>query len=754
MQKNTYFFILCLFSSSVVFAQLSGRVIDSQTYTALEGATILSNTDMLITSNPEGYFIFPGETENIKDLTFSFVGYKTKIIEITEKKTIINVTLEPEPQTIRELVVKVSGFSESLLKSTGSVSSLSQQKLLTHNGIILNDAVNTVPGVYMSSGGYNTNRLTIRGIGSRSLYSSNRIRAYLDDIPLTSGDGVTSIEDIDMAAISRIEILKGPSSAVYGSGLGGTVRIWPYHPVDEKFSVSLNEEISSYGTFRSSIKSGFKTDQGSISLVYSNSHTDGFRQNSQYTRNSLLFSSSRNFGKTNIILTLLYTGLDAGIPSSLTWDDFTTDPSLAAPNWLAVKGFEKYKRLLYGLTIETKLNQGLSNKISVFGSLFDLYESRPFNILEQKSGSVGLKEQIILTKWKIELQAGAETSLEGFKWKTFETIAGEKGNLFSDNHEKRFYLNTFILSRYKSGKRLTAELGLNVNILNYSLEDAYTFDTLDLSGDYTYDPVFSPRIAINYRLDSELNLHSSLGHGFSAPSLEETLLSDGQINTGLKPETGWNYDIGIRGKAIAGRISYDFTIYYIALSNLLVTQRVSEDVFTGINAGETNHAGIESMLLIDLLSPEIRDKTELTLSSSFSASINRFKDFSDNNTDYSGNKLPGIPSSMLVNELKLKVFRNIEFTGIHKFTGKQYLNDVNSKDYENWQTVDLRLSYVKQFGRKQHQMRFYGGVKNLFNKNYAGMILVNAPSFAGSEPRYYYPGLPGNYYAGIILEFK
>jgi iron complex outermembrane recepter protein len=754
MQKNKYFFILYLFSSPVVFAQISGRVIDSQTYTALEGATILSNTDILVTSNAEGYFIFPGETGNLKDLKFSFVGYKPKIIELTGKETNINVTLEPEPQTIRELVVKVSGFSENLLNSTGSVNSLSQQNLLTHNGIVLNDAVNTIPGVYMSSGGYNTIRLTIRGIGSRSPYSSNRIRAYLDDIPLTTGDGTTNIEDIDMAAISRIEILKGPSSAVYGSGLGGAVRIWSYHPDNEKFSMSLNEEVSSYGTFRSSIKTGFKTDHGSISLVYSNSHSDGFRQNSNYTRNSLLFSSNRNFNKTSLRLTLLYTDVNAQIPSSLNWDDFTTDPSLAAPNWLAVKGFEKYKRLLYGLTAETKLNQSLTNKISVFGSISDSYESRPFNILEENSRSVGLREQIILTKGKMEYLAGGETFLEGFKWKTFETIAGEKGDLLSDNNEKRFYLNTFFLSRYRSGKNLTAELGLNVNILNYSLEDAYTFDSLDVSGQYTYDPVFSPRLGINYSITSEMNLHFSLGHGFSAPSLEETLLPGGQINTGLKPETGWNYDIGIRGNSIRNLVTYDFTLYYIALSNLLVTQRVSEDVFTGINAGKTNHMGVETMLLLNLLSPDVKDKTELSISSSFTFSINRFKDFSDNNTDYSGNKLPGIPSSLLVNELHLKVFRNIEFTGIHKFTGKQFMNDANTKEYENWQTVDLRLSYVKQFGEKQHQVQFFGGVKNLFNKNYAGMILVNAPSFGGAEPRYYYPGLPRNYYAGILVEFK
>ena len=77
----------------------------------------------------------------------------------------------------------------------------------------------------MHSGTYSTNRITIRGIGSRSLFSTNKIRAYFNDIPLTTGDGETVLEDIDPAFIERAEILKGPTSSLYGAGLGGTVNL-------------------------------------------------------------------------------------------------------------------------------------------------------------------------------------------------------------------------------------------------------------------------------------------------------------------------------------------------------------------------------------------------------------------------------------------------------------------------------------------------------------------------------------------------
>ncbi len=753
MKKLFISVLQCFFISTVALAQISGRVFDLQTGAGLEGSTVITNTGLATISNTDGYFTFDPANGSIKNLQISYVGYKPLSIDISGKQVSVMAGLEPDPRAIQELVISVSGLPGSIRRSTGSVSSLTHQNLQVHNGMVLNDAINQVPGLYMAGGGYNTNRLIIRGIGSRSPYSSNRIRAYLDFIPLTSGDGTTTIEDIDIASISRIEVLKGPSSAAYGSGLGGAIRLYSYQPEDDRLSLKINFEAGSFGTYRSFIRSGYKSDKGTISLVYSNSRSAGYRQNSRFLRNSLLFSSGRNFNQTGLKFILLYTDVEAEIPSSVTLTSFTSDPKLAAPNWLAINGYEQYKKLLMGVSSETNVKPGLFNRSAVFVSLSDPYESRPFNILDENSKSAGFSEHLHLTTGKFEFMAGGEVFLEGFNWRVFETIGGEQGNLMADNREKRFYLNTSTLARYKPGNKFTAEIGLSMNILNYSLEDLFIADSLDLSGKYSYEPTFSPRLGINYLTGRDISLHASVGHGFSAPSLEETLLPGGQINTALKPETGWNFDAGIRGNAISRKISYDFTLYHIALSNLLVTRRISEEIFSGINAGKTSHSGLETMIRVNLLSPEFKDKTELTLTSSLTASINSFNDFSDNNTDYSGKKLPGIPSTILNNTLRLKFLKSLEFTILHKFTGRQFINDSNSNDYESWQITDLRLDYTINIGQKNQTIHFYGGVKNLFDKNFAGMILVNAPSFGGAEPRYYYPGLPRNYFLGISIDF-
>src|SRR5690606_34259760 len=89
------------------------------------------------------------------------------------------------------------------------------------------EALNQVPGVLMHSATLSTNRLTIRGIGTRTPYASNKIKAYYGEIPLTGGDGETTLEDLENPGIQRIEIIKGPSSSLYGAGLGGTILFHP-----------------------------------------------------------------------------------------------------------------------------------------------------------------------------------------------------------------------------------------------------------------------------------------------------------------------------------------------------------------------------------------------------------------------------------------------------------------------------------------------------------------------------------------------
>ena len=662
---------------------------------------------------------------------------------------------EPGNDTIRldEVSVSVLPFQQTYQESAGAVFTLSPQKVGLQNLVTTTELFNLVPGVFMAAGTYNTNRLVIRGVGSRTPYNTNRIKAYLDDIPLTSGDGVSTLEDQDRLAIGRMEILKGPASTLYGSGLGGVVRLNSPYPNRQGFSATISAEGASFGTSLYGLTMAFKNEKLVISGGLTHASSEGYRDNSAYGRSNA-FLNMKLFGARNTLsLTISMVDLLASIPSSLNETDFLNEPWKAGGSWGNMMGFEEYTRVLGGLSLESKLGKNTSNKLVLFSTYADPYESRPFNILDDQSTSVGFREVVRhdLSLWKFS--AGIEYFHEWVDWKIYETNEGVQGPLLSDQDEIRKHMNTFAMAQWRPHEKLLVDGGLNLNLLSYSLETNYRSDSTDQSGQYSYQPILSPRIGISYLHHSLHHLYASVGHGFSAPSLEETLLPEGAVNTELRPETGWNFEVGNRGRFFGERISYDVTLYMVLLDDLLVTERVTEDIFTGANAGKALNAGLELWGDFAILQHAEANSFDLNASLSYTLSSNHFIDFVDNGISYTGNALPGIPSQLL-NVMLSAGWRGLDMKFHYQYFGSQWMDDANSQKYQGYQLLNIQAGWKIKIPGDLFSIRIHGGIRNIFNALYSSMILVNAPTFGGREARYYYPGNPRQYHLGATLYFR
>ncbi len=667
--------------------------------------------------------------------------------------------------TIRldEVAVSVLPFKQSYQESAGGVFMIKPETVDLKLMVTSSELFNLVPGVYMASGTYNTNRLVIRGVGSRTPYNTNRIRAYLDDIPLTSGDGISTLEDQDMSGLGRLEILKGPASALYGAGLGGVVRLSSLYPEENGFTASISGELGSFGAGRFGATTSFKSKQLAVTGGVSRSVSEGYRDNSKYERSNV-FLNLKHFGTRNTLsFTLSLVDLSAQIPSSLNETDYLEEPWKAGGSWGSIGGFEEYIRVLGGLSLESSLGKNLSNKVALFSSYADPYESRPFNILDDQSTSLGFREVLDYRRDSWEFNGGLEYFHEWVDWKIFETQQGSQGSLLSHQGEIRQYMNGFAMAQWRPTEKLLVDAGVNLNITSYTLQTEFMADSSDQSGQYTYAPVFSPRLGLSYQHHDSHYLYVSFGHGFSAPSLEETLLPEGGVNTELRPETGWNFELGDRGDFWDGRLTYDATLYAVLLDDLLVTERVAEDIFTGANAGQALNAGLELWTVVNLLqsSRSASDKQdsghthsyELKATLSYTLSRHQFTDFVDDGISYTGNTLPGIPSQVLNimldarwNPLKIKFH--------YQYTGKQWMDDLNSELYEGFHLLHLQATWNIRLRESPFHIQLNGGIRNILNSQYASMILVNAPSFGGRAPRYYYPGNPRQFHLGVSFHFR
>ena len=731
--------------------QITGYVYDGNNALPLNGAVVRSLKNGYTISDASGKFEF-GKAALPERLIISHIGYKTSGIEVTDTVQQLRIEMVPVKMEINEVIISASEFKQKIRSVPASVSVITKKELNQSDNGMITDPLNRIPGVFMQSGSLNTNRIIIRGIGSRSPYSTNKVKVYFEDILITTGEGVTTAEDIDIETLGRIEIIRGPASGIYGAGMGGVIVLSANRPAINRQYLNLSGVMGSFGMFTTtgqfSYNSGKTELTGGVNYLYS----DGYRKNNQYSRYSAHFLTMFDLKKTKMKLFLYHVGLNAYIPSSLDEQTFNLDPKAAATNWLSVKGNESYNKSFLGTVLVRKINSSLLSHTSVFASVFAQDELRPFNVLEDNSFSGGFRTRFEYRRATISIATGMEFYNELYKWKLFETVNGTKGIMFDYNAETHSFVNFFGHIKKEFGTSADLIAGLNVNRLIYRFNNLYS-DSSESSMVHKFQPILSPRIGFNYQLKIPVSVYCLISHGFSAPSLEETLNPEGVINSSIMPESGINFETGSKGSLIGNRLMFEITAYKMFVKNLLVTKRISEDVFTGVNAGRSEHQGIELTAKYRFF--ESMSAVSPSISVFFSATIssNRFTDFVDDGISYKSKYLPGIPKSVFNAGIQYLNDEGLNFSILYRYAGSMFLNDANTGKTNGYCLLNARIAYVLKYN-KSINTEFFAGFNNLLNKHYASMILVNAKVFGNQSPRYYYPGLPFNFVTGFRFLFR
>ncbi len=666
-----------------------------------------------------------------------------------------------KPSALPEVFIVSTPISDTLSHIPAAVSLINAEKIERGDVISLANEVNKIPGVQMQQGAINTSRISIRGLGARSQYSTNRVKAYLDGIPLTTGEGETTLEDIDLNLIKRIEIIKGPNSNIYGSGLGGAINIETKKPLEDVTGFDLNFSGGSYGYWQRGVSAFTSSYDSFIQLGYYEMDKRGFRENSEYDRKNVsLYAKTNLTEKTSISAFGLYTHLKAYIPSSLNMDDFKNNPEKAAFTWGAARGFESYDKILGGVTLKHDFWKNTTSKTSLFINARDGYEPRPFDILDDKSFSFGIRSTLNSSFDILGIAAksnlGVEYYDERYTIDLYENLyvdnAGMgslQGDHLSNQKQKRKYLNLFAQLGMEFTSGFKGEVGLSYNHSRYVLDDGFSEADEDRSGVYTYPRQFLPHAGLTYEVAPRKFVYATVSRGFSLPSVAETLTPDGQLNPDLKPETGINYEAGLKFNWLNNRLYTELAAYTIKVENLIVAQRIAQDRYVGVNAGKTDHTGVE--LTVNYLHPA--GAWTVNPYGSLALNDHTFNEFTNNGVDYSGNELTGVAKCVANLGLEVKHESGLKLNLNLRSEGKTPLNDGNTVYYDGYELVNFRVDYG--FGLSDLLNGYvFGGVNNVFDADYAAQILPNAVGFGGTSPRFYYPGEPINFYLGIKMQIR
>lgn len=734
--------------------QIEGIVFNTATGVPLENVLVQNlESQTQVLSTLTGAFQIDYKTLPV-DLRFSAVGFEPLNIQVEDAGS-LNIYLIPLFENLSEVIIRGTHIPGELRRVPAAVSVLTRRDLDKTDPTNFAQAFNNVPGVYVNQGALNTTKLNIRGIGARSQYSTNRIQAYFNGFPLTTAEGELTLDDIDPEAISRVEVIKGPASSLYGAGLGGVINLFA-EEAGRGTTASVNTLFGSYNMTKKSVSASHGSENTNVFINYNDLQTDGFRENGEYDRKSLLANVKlQTAGGNSLNFLTNFTRLKAFIPSSITEEALINSPESAASNWAAAKGYESYDRGMLGVSYEHSFSSVLSNTTTAYLNFRDAYEPRPFDILKEERVSAGARSRFNLETSVFEkitrLSFGAEYYREWYESGTFENLYREfenegsvLGSRLSNNEQDRNYSNIFAQIEMELSAKLKIETGLNINTTQYKLTDLFVEDEVDQTGDYRFKTIFSPRIGATYEVKQGKNFYASVSHGFSTPTVAETLTPEGQINTALLPESGINYEVGFKGNWLDNNLYTEMAVYSVRIEDLLVAQRVAEDRYIGRNAGRTTHNGIE--MFINYLYVPFEG---FSIKPYFNASFNffEFKEFEDRENDFAGNKIPGVPESTVnlgvdINYGNFSLFSNL------LAVGEIPLNDANSLFTNHYKVVNLRSTYSFEI-LKNLDLILNGGLNNVFDEKYSSSVLTNAVGFGAAAPRYYYPGNPRNYYIGI-----
>ncbi len=651
--------------------------------------------------------------------------------------------------TIQHQDSEVTIHAYGLQQSPASVDSIRPTQ--NQPSFTLVPAMNTLPGVRMEERSPGSYRLSIRGSLLRSPFGVRNVKIYLDDFPLTDAGGNTYLNALDASSISSMEIWKGPYGSLYGANTGGVVRIRSYEQQDTS-NVKLSATGGSYGLFHQTLRVQQKWKKQYLNVYQSYQRSDGYRNQSALKRQFYQASYYADYQKGMRVKALVfYSDLDYQTPGGLTLKEFQQNPAGARPASGASPGAGQQhaavsNKMVYGgIGHEARLGKHLRHVISVFATNTYFLNPAIANYEIRKENTYGTRTYLEASGNK--LHGFIWTWNVGLEWQKTNSSINDYGNRsgIQDTLQSATDLNArqyFFFTQYAAtiASRLMAEAGLSFNQYKYT----YRSPGADWNNQY-FSPQLMPRLALSFKIREQLLWRASVSKGYSSPTLAEIRPNDNSVHTDLQAEYGWNYETGLRFQN--KRLKADAVIFYYALKHAIVSRTDVNGNQYFVNAGGTKQPGLETQLSYDILKARTYGLfRSITYKNSFTWYVFSFDTYESGTANYSGNRLTGVPRTVLVNSIFIGLAKGFTLYVQYNHTAKISLNDASTAFANAYDLLQAKAGWNLPI--KQQRLELYMGADNLLNQHYSLGNDLNA--FGG---RYYNAAPLRNYYAGASYLF-
>ncbi|HEY4651734.1 MAG TPA: TonB-dependent receptor, partial [Pontibacter sp.] len=614
-------------------------------------------------------------------------------------------------------------------------------------------AVNTVPGVKMDERAPGSYRISVRGSTLRSPYGIRNVKLYFNGIPLTEANGTTSLNLLDAVSIGRIEVLKGPTASLYGAGTGGTLLLEPKRATLGS-ELGIAATTGSYGYRKYTATAGAGSAKSNVLVQYSRQQYEGYREQAALDRKMLLISPEFYISDRQTLTShILYSDLYYELPGGLTLEQYNQNPRQArGGEFGSVKQHASMNQesVHIGLKHNYRFTDSWSNTTAVYG--LHRFRNHPFNTDYERNATqeIGARSSFehkatigtIAATYTFggEFQRGFEAA------RTYDNNSGRVGALRTDDEVTA--TTGFVFGQAElelpSGFILTTALSLNDT--QYEIVRLAQVPVVNYTRRFT--AVLSPRIALLKKITDRVSAHASVSSGFSPPTEEEILTSDGVLNEDLEAEKGTNYELGVRGYALQNKLSFDVVAFHFRLKEAIVSRQDASSVAVFRNVGSTAQQGIETAWGYTFIEVPTNWLSLFKLWGSYTYNHFRFKEYQKSETDLSGNKLTGVAPHQAAAGINLAARPGLYLNYSLNFTDELPLNDENTAFTASYVVMGAKAGFRSAIAQ-QLQVDVFAGIDNLTDEKYSLGNDLNA--FGG---RYYQPAPGRNFYMGVSVNYS
>ncbi|WP_256776610.1 MULTISPECIES: TonB-dependent receptor [unclassified Stenotrophomonas] len=591
-------------------------------------------------------------------------------------------------------------------------------------------------------------QLSIRGFGARSTFGVRGVRVLVDGVPATMPDGQGQLSHASLLSAQRVDVLRGPFSALYGNSSGGVVQVWsaegaPGDPWRLRLDTGSDNTLSAGAQLRG--------QQGPIRYNVAANHfrTDGWREHSAARRESVNARLGTDVGGGQLDLVLNYfDSPDAQDPLGLSRAQVNADPRQAtavAEQYNTRKSVRQAQAGLvftrtYGAHTWRAMGYAGQRSVEQYLAIPPTPQANPLHA----GGVIDLDGDYggVDARWSwhgdwagrpLDLVIGANADRQAQDRRGYENFVGDqvgiKGRLRRNQADRVENVDQFAQAWWQWSPRWSLLLGVRHSTVRFRSNDHFiTATNPDDSGSRRYDAT-TPVAGIVFRATDAWRLYASAGRGFETPTFNELgYRADGQAGLALdlsaarsrNLEVGskWHAQTGARLEAALFRADTDDELAVASNTGGRATYR---------NIGRTRRQGLEASYVQPLGA-----QMELALAYTYLEATVRDPYVLSGATVVAGSRLPGVPEHQWNARLQYRPGA-WQWAAEVVASGDTVVNDLATDKAAGYALLNLEAA--RRWQLAQGTLRAFARLDNVLDQRYIGSVIVN-----DGNQRYFEPG--------------